>query len=291
MTGIGIDTLRAWERRHDAVRPVRDDRGRMYSTADVQRLRLLRDAVANGHAIGRIAHLDTAHLKEAARPQPAATPTEARRPSALIDVATLLDALDRFDGAFIETELGRAASLMSVRDFLDQLLFPALREVGVRWSQGAATVAHEHLLASIVRGVLGVLARSYRRTDTGARVVVATPASELHELGALGAAVLAASGGLGVIYLGPNLPAADIVRLVGQVGTDIVILGATDAGANSDAIEREVRAVAAGLPTRVELWIGGTAAQRIAGGLHSRAIAIEHYDALTRQLERVGARF
>ena len=43
LTGIGIDTLRAWERRHDAVTPVRDERGRMYSDADVARLRLLRD--------------------------------------------------------------------------------------------------------------------------------------------------------------------------------------------------------------------------------------------------------
>ena len=27
LTGIGIDTLRAWERRYGAVTPVRDDRG------------------------------------------------------------------------------------------------------------------------------------------------------------------------------------------------------------------------------------------------------------------------
>ena len=39
LTGIGIDTLRAWERRHQAVTPVRDDRGRMYTDADIARLR------------------------------------------------------------------------------------------------------------------------------------------------------------------------------------------------------------------------------------------------------------
>ena len=66
MTGLGIDTLRAWERRYDAVRPHRDDRGRLYSDADVQRLRLLRDAVANGHAIGRAARFDVRELQAAA---------------------------------------------------------------------------------------------------------------------------------------------------------------------------------------------------------------------------------
>ena len=57
LTGISIDTLRAWERRHDAVTPVRDERGRMYTDADVARLRLLRQAVEQGHSIGRLAGL------------------------------------------------------------------------------------------------------------------------------------------------------------------------------------------------------------------------------------------
>src|SRR6187401_688956 len=45
LTGIGIDTLRAWERRYRAVEPVRDRRGRMYSDEDVARLRLLNQGV------------------------------------------------------------------------------------------------------------------------------------------------------------------------------------------------------------------------------------------------------
>ena len=60
MTGIGIDTLRAWERRHGAVTPTRDDRGRMYTDADIARLRLLRGAVEHRHAIGRLAGLSDA---------------------------------------------------------------------------------------------------------------------------------------------------------------------------------------------------------------------------------------
>ena len=57
LTGIGIDTLRAWERRHGAVTPLRDGRGRMYTNDDIARLRLLRSAVEEGHSIGRLAEL------------------------------------------------------------------------------------------------------------------------------------------------------------------------------------------------------------------------------------------
>ena len=66
LTGIAIDTLRAWERRHRAVAPVRDDRGRMYTDADIARLRLLRGAVDHGHSIGRLAALTDAELRRLA---------------------------------------------------------------------------------------------------------------------------------------------------------------------------------------------------------------------------------
>ena len=75
LTGIGIDTLRAWERRHGAVTPIRDDRGRMYTDADVARLRLLRGAVEHGHSIGRLAGLTDAELRHLA-----GEPARARRP-------------------------------------------------------------------------------------------------------------------------------------------------------------------------------------------------------------------
>ena len=52
LTGVAIDTLRAWERRHSAVTPIRDDRGRMYTDADIARLRLLRGAVEHGRRLG-----------------------------------------------------------------------------------------------------------------------------------------------------------------------------------------------------------------------------------------------
>ena len=63
LTGIGIDTLRAWERRHSAITPLRDDRGRIYTEADIARLRLLRSAVEHGHSIGRLAALSDKQLR------------------------------------------------------------------------------------------------------------------------------------------------------------------------------------------------------------------------------------
>src|SRR3954447_14046466 len=110
LTGVGIDTLRAWERRHHAIRPTRDARGRMYSDADLERVRLLRDAVTNGHPIGRIADLEDDALRAlAAAGRPVDKPERREEPTAA--ARGVIDALVRFDVAALETLLGRSAAL------------------------------------------------------------------------------------------------------------------------------------------------------------------------------------
>src|SRR3954462_4485269 len=84
LTGIGIDTLRAWERRHGAITPVRDDRGRMYTEADVARLRLLRGPVGHGPSSVRLAGLsdeELRHIAGAAGPIANRAEDQTRRPS------------------------------------------------------------------------------------------------------------------------------------------------------------------------------------------------------------------
>ena len=64
LTGLTADTIRAWERRYEAVQPVRSDSGvRMYTSAHVSRLELLRRVVSRGHAIGRVSHLSDDQLR------------------------------------------------------------------------------------------------------------------------------------------------------------------------------------------------------------------------------------
>ena len=58
MTGLSVDTLRAWERRYKVVSPERSAHGRLYEEADVQRFLRLRSLVGKGFAIGGVAGLE-----------------------------------------------------------------------------------------------------------------------------------------------------------------------------------------------------------------------------------------
>src|SRR5271165_6214294 len=70
ITGISVDTLRAWERRYQAVAPERSDRGRLYGPGQIERLLLLGQLVKKGHDIGGVASLPDWELKNLLAQQP-----------------------------------------------------------------------------------------------------------------------------------------------------------------------------------------------------------------------------
>lgn len=65
LTGISPDTLRVWERRYAAVTPQRSaGGGRLYTTEDIARLKLIRRLVDKGDAISVVAGLSHDELQE-----------------------------------------------------------------------------------------------------------------------------------------------------------------------------------------------------------------------------------
>jgi DNA-binding transcriptional MerR regulator len=65
LTGISPDTLRIWERRYDVVTPDRSaGGGRLYSSEDIARLKLIGRLINKGDTIGVVAGLSHDELKE-----------------------------------------------------------------------------------------------------------------------------------------------------------------------------------------------------------------------------------
>ena len=224
LTGISVDTLRAWERRYQAVVPERGERGRFYRDADIARLRRLHALVRAGHAIGTLARLSdrelTRLIERGHDHQPA-------RESSEIDLGTIISALDAPNLPALDSALGRFASLLPAPQFIEQVALPLMRAVGDRWEAGSLAPHHEHLVSAILRTVLGGLLRTAPRPRLDKTVVFATLAGERHELGLLAAAVLAAEAGFSVVYLGPDLPAKDIAANAAAVHAAAIVVACT----------------------------------------------------------------
>jgi len=290
LTGIPIDTLRAWERRYAAVTPTRDGRGRMYTEADVTRLRLLNGAVEHGHSIGRLAGLSNEHLRDlCAAPAAVAPPTAVSTGWPPIDTTAILTALRDYDALGLDQELSRLAVVLRPLDLLQDVLMPVLTQVGDEWHRGRARIAHEHLMSSTMRNLLGAFLRLYARRETSVRLLFATPAGERHEIAMLGAAMLAASAGLGVSYLGADLPARDIVDSVGPAGAHVLVLGLTTTTTDK-ARQRELKTIIRELPNDIELWAGGRGAERHASIIQPRGLILSGYDRYQHELVRLGGR-
>lgn len=76
LTGIAADTIRTWERRYEVVEPLRDaaDR-RVYTDAQVERLRTISELAARGERVADLARLSSAELAERARLHQGADPS------------------------------------------------------------------------------------------------------------------------------------------------------------------------------------------------------------------------
>lgn len=294
LTGIQIDTLRAWERRYAAVRPVRDGRGRMYTDADVERLRLLRAALQRGHSIGRLALLTDEALRSlSATTEARGDVSHASGASAgtlsAIDTTAVDVALRTFDTVGLDQEIARLAGVLRPLDLLRQVLMPLLVQVGDDWHAGRASIAQEHLMSGAVRGTLGAFLRLYARPRPPARLMFATLSGDRHEIGILGAAMLAACSGLGVANLGSDVPARDIVESATRADVRVVVLGLTPSPL-SGYVERGLRTVLRRLDPNVELWVGGAGAESCRSTIAPRGMVFHDYPSYQQELVRIGGR-
>ena len=289
MTGISVDTLRAWERRYHVVKPSRSARGRLYGDADVQRFISLRNAMDKGFAIGEIASLPDSELaKILALPEKNAFASgSAAEPEAGLDL--LLAAVESFDSVSLNGELGRLAALLTPAAFVYKVALPLMRAVGDRWHAGTMQTAQEHLVTECLRNLLGAMARLNQAPGSNLKLLATTPAQELHELGMLAGAVLAGARGFEVACLGPNLPASEILYAVERFSPRILLVGMVTPNPLPGAVET-VSEVAASLPANTELWLGGAGALvaldaiRDGNGMPPGIIYLEDLQALDRLL-------
>lgn len=259
MTGLSTHTLRMWEKRYAAVLPKRTEAGgRLYTDADVERLRLLHNLVESGHSIGGIARLPDVDLRNMA----AAFPAQASQAATqhLPEVRKrVIAAIEHLQVEEAQQMLSRAALSTEPAEFLKAVVGPILVEVGDRWERGELRIAHEHACSTVMRGLLFSLMRLYPAGDSRRRAVVATPAKEDHELGALMVAMLAAMHGWSVLYLGPDLPAEEIAYAVADTKTDLLMLSVTNLRPKES--QREIAAIESAIPRRVTILVGGQAAK------------------------------
>ena len=267
MTGLSVHVIRAWEKRYNVVEPDRSDTNRrMYSEEDIEKLKLLNDAIHLGHNIGGIANLSAKELKSLLKKEN----QESSEPSSIIvksepdkniqEILTeCISSIKNYDAKQLESILLNTSTKFTQPVLIEELIVPLVYKIGEMWHDGEIRVANEHLASSVVRSFLFNLLEAYSINDSAPVMISATPRGQEHELGALIAGVVAASSGWKVIYLGASLPAEEISSVVSYLNARVVALSIIYP--NDDPhLKQELKKIHQLLPAGVSMIAGGRAA-------------------------------
>jgi methanogenic corrinoid protein MtbC1 len=284
-----------WERRYQAVVPTRTPGGeRLYSEADVERLRLLDAAVAAGRRIGGVARLSTSELARLvdddraaqARRVPAQAAVRSDAGSSLIEEAAL-DRIRALDARGLDELLRRGAAVVGVPSFLEQTVAPLLRQIGEHWHAGRLSIATEHMASAVIEAFVVDAMRAMAAPDGAPSVVVAAPAGSRHVIAASLAAAAAAADRWRVLFLGGDLPVSEIARAAIDGDARAVALSVvyTD---DATGVLGDLRQLREDLPADVLLIVGGRALLPHARALARSGIEVgETLDALRAALRRL----
>lgn len=264
-TGLSVDVIRVWERRYGVVSPHRSSaKRRLYSDADILKLSLLHRATQAGRRISDLAGLEESEilalLSEDRAHQPGVLTADktVQQEGNVPYLDACLSAIEQVDQLALERALSEASVALSIPELLEQVIAPAMKQIGRHWQQGKARVGHEHFATATIRSFLGHLVATANMSGAGPTLLVATPVGQNHELGALMAALIAAGDGWRVAYLGPNIPARDLAAIVKQQQPRAVALGISYPPDDA-RILKELQMLRQQIPDEVHIIVGGEA--------------------------------
>lgn len=128
---------------------------------------------------------------------------------------------------------GALADGMSLPGLCQEVIAPAMHEVGRLWERGALTVADEHLATALTHRVLGALRppsffqQSFDEDSGNPRAMLAAVQGEQHALGLRMAADLLEDAGYQAIYLGADVPTGSLLQAIDSFSPTLLGLTAT----------------------------------------------------------------
>ncbi|WP_447600118.1 MerR family transcriptional regulator [Nitrospira sp. Nam80] len=289
LTGLSKDVIRVWERRFGLLQPTRGaNRYRNYSDEDVALLRYLKAELDAGGSIGELARLGREELMNRARRTAPRQSVVGHTFDRLLQ--ELLAALDPFDRIKFEKRLNGAVAVVPFEEALHGILLPLQEEVGARWHDGRLDVAIEHYVTKQVQQKIFSAMNQLPVAEFGAKVVVACPPGEEHDIGALVVAYRCRVRGCRVYYLGANVPISALGDLCRQVQPDLTIMS-FPVPLPQDKSTELIHALAHEVAPATSLIAGGTGTVAMQEHFVSAQIEVlQNFDELDAKLDRLTRR-
>jgi diguanylate cyclase (GGDEF)-like protein len=171
---------------------------------------------------------------------------------------------------------------MGVAGLYQRVIAPAMWRIGDLWEQGAISVADEHLATALThQAMAGIYGPSLGHKARPGRILMAAVEGEQHALGLRMASDVIELAGYETIYLGADVPTADLLQAVAARSPNLVGLSAT-MPSSIPALERTIAEIRRFNPSLIVLF-GGQGAQ-LSGG-DDGAVLVRNLEQLLAAVE------
>ncbi len=260
-TGLSKDVLRMWERRYGFPSPTRDEHGnRLYPVEQVERLRLIKRLMDQGHRPGKLITVSYEELLRLAprRAPPASTRSEDDGP----ELEGLIELIRVHETDGFQMAMQHRMARQGLQAFVQDTVAPLARRIGEDWERGKLEVFEEHVFTELTKRLLRQAIAALPPAGRRPRILLTTLPGEEHGLGLLMAETLFSLEGCDCIPLGTQTPLVEIVRAASAHQADVVALSFS-AAFPTRQIAPLLEQLRAALPEAVALWAGGAGLARI----------------------------
>ena len=226
ISGIKAHTIRVWEQRYNFLQPKRSETNiRTYSAEELKTILNVSLLNKYGYKISHIDKMSTFQMEEKIL---GLNQMDAQKEKVVNDLIKEMVSLNMSN---FERQLDLYIAQKGIEKTITEIIFSFLERVGILWITNHINPAQEHLSTNILRQkiILGIEKLSNVQL-TNKRIVLFMPESEFHEIGLLYVHFLLKQRGIGVDYLGTNVPVVDLKFLTEFKKVDYLFCHITSPG-------------------------------------------------------------
>jgi methanogenic corrinoid protein MtbC1 len=169
--------------------------------------------------------------------------------------AEVVTAAQRLDARAINDVFTHAHAVLGLDAAIDDVVLPALREIGDRWQRGHLDISHEHLCTVATQAWLSEVHQSFPPPTRPSPVILSCGPRDVHTLGLDCMVVLLSRRGWDCRVLGARTPVGSLSLAVRQLDAAAVIVVSHLASARPAAVEA-IRSLST---TKVAVFFAGSA--------------------------------
>ena len=222
-SGIKAHTIRIWEKRYNLLQPDRTHTNiRYYNDDELRRLLNLCTLISYGEKISKISQLSDLEIYN--KIDVLMLP-EAKNKQLDLFINSILASAISYNYQLLDSTFKSAIHKIGLYKCYTDVILPSLVKMDLLWGKSQIIPSQGHFVSNFFRLKLFSAIDSIELPNENSKnFLLFLPENEEHEIGLLFAYYLIRNAGHNVVYLGQNVPAANIESSIKEIAPDVLLL-------------------------------------------------------------------